>query len=404
MRVAHFFSGNPNSGAASGALNLCKGLVKNNVNIEIINDKFDFNIEGQKIFYQKNNIKSFISNIYNIYDRSSFLSIKKKIKFSNGFIGRLPISINKINKFDIVHLHWINNGFLNLEYLNKINVPIVWTIRDMWPFTGGCHYSLGCNKFHIECKKCPSIESLLFQKDIIYNLFKKKSSIFNKKKMYFVAISKWIEEEIKNSFLLKHKNISQIYNCVDDEIFFPEDIIKARKKLNLPLNKFIILIGSQKLDDKIKNNKKVYDILNDHNFRDCFFISFGKNFKQFKNLKNYGFVEDKNILREIFSAANLYLSFAKEEAFGKTLVESLMCNTPVISYDNNSCKEIIDHKKNGYIVKDENYGVAIDWIRKYINKNVQQLNISNKKEFTLREISSQYIDLYSKILSEKNIV
>ena len=401
MRVAHFFSGNPNSGAASGALNLCKGLVKDKLNIEIINDKFDFNIIGQEIFYQKNNIKSFLSNIYNIYDRSTFFSNKKKIKFSNGFVGRLPISLNKINKFDIVHLHWINNGFFNLEYLNKINVPIVWTIRDMWPFTGGCHYTLGCKNFHIECKKCPSIESLSFQKDIIYNLFKKKSSIFKNKKIYLVAISKWIEKEIKNSFLLKDKNISQIYNCVDDEIFFPEDIIKVRKKLNLPLNKFIILIGSQKLDDKIKNNKKIYDILNDQNFRDCFFISFGKNFKEFKNLKNYGFIEDKNLLRQLFSAANLYLSFAKEEAFGKTLVESLMCNTPVVSYDNNSCKEIIDHKTNGYIVKDENYGIAIDWIRKYINKNEHQLNISNKKKFTLSEISSQYIDLYSKILNKK---
>lgn len=401
MRIAHFFSGDPNTGAASGALNLCKGLVKNNTHIEIFNDKFDFNIKEQKIFYKKNYIKNFFSNINNIYDRCSFFSLKKKIKFSNGLIGRLPISIDEINKFDIVHLHWINNGFFNLKYLNKINVPIVWTIRDMWPFTGGCHYTLGCKRFHTECKKCPSIKTLLFKKDIIYNLFKKKSSILDNKKIYVVAISEWIENELRNSFLLKNKNISQIYNCIDDEIFFPENIINARKKLKLPLNKFIILIGSQKLDDKIKNNRKIFNILNDHKFRDCFFISFGKNFKSFKNLKNYGYIKDKNILRQIFSASNLYLSFAKEEAFGKTLAESLMCNTPVVAYDNNSSKEIIDHKKNGYIVNDENYDIAIDWIRRYKNKNEQQINISNTEKFTLREISRQYIELYSKILNEK---
>ena len=180
MRIAHFFSGNPETGAASGAMNLCKGLIKENMNIEIYNDMFDFKIKDKEIVYRRNYKKMISSFMNNINDRKIFFTSKKKVKFSNGFTGDMPIPISEINKFDLIHLHWINNGFFNLEKINKINIPIVWTIRDMWPFTGGCHYTLGCNKFHFNCKSCPSIKNLLFNNDFILDLFKKKNFCFEK--------------------------------------------------------------------------------------------------------------------------------------------------------------------------------------------------------------------------------
>ena len=118
MKVVHFFSGNPNSGAASGALNLLSGLVNKNLEIKIFNDKFDFYIEKKKIYYKPNNYKKLKSFLFNVLDRLSFLSISKKVKFSNGFIGKLPLSIDEINKFDILHLHWINNGYFDLNNLD----------------------------------------------------------------------------------------------------------------------------------------------------------------------------------------------------------------------------------------------------------------------------------------------
>jgi len=401
MRIAHFFSGNPATGAASGAMNLCKGLIKENVNIEIYNDKFDFKIRNKEISYKKNYKKIITSFINNINDRKKFFISKKKIKFSNGFTGSTPIPVSEINKFDLIHLHWINNGFFNLEKINNINVPIVWTIRDMWPFTGGCHYTLGCKKFYNECNLCPSINNLFFKDDSILNLFNKKISIFKNQNIHLVGISKWIETEIKNSLIFKNNKIHQIYNCIDDDLFFPEKLSKARENLKLPQNKFIVLIGSQKLNDKLKNNEKIFELINNKNFKDFYFITFGSKFRSFKNLKNFGFINDKNILRQIYSAANIFISFAKQEAFGKTIVESIMCNTPVISPDNVSSKEIISHKENGYLVVDNNYPDAINWIYQHLNKNIKDIKFLKSKKFTLKEISSQYIKLYSDILEKK---
>lgn len=402
MRIAHFFSGNPETGAASGAMNLCKGLIKENMNIEIYNDMFDFKIKDKEIVYRRNYKKMISSFMNNINDRKIFFTSKKKVKFSNGFTGDMPIPISEINKFDLIHLHWINNGFFNLEKINKINIPIVWTIRDMWPFTGGCHYTLGCNKFHFNCKSCPSIKNLLFNNDFILDLFKKKISVLKNKNIHLVGISKWIETEIKKSLIFKNSKVYQIYNCIDDDLFFPEKINVAREKLNLPQKKFIILIGSQKLNDKLKDNKKILELVDNKKFKDFYFITFGSKFNSFKNLKNFGFVNDKNILRKIYSAANIFMSFSKQEAFGKTIVESIMCNTPVISSDNISSKELIIHKENGYIVEDKNYSDAIQWIYNNLNKNIKDVNIFKSKKFSLKEISSQYIHLYSKILKKNN--
>ena len=149
------------------------------------------------------------------------ISFEKKIKFSNGFTGSAPISVSEINKFDIIHLHWINNGFFNLEKINNINVPIVWTIRDMWPFTGGCHYTLGCKKFYSECKLCPSINNLFFKDDSILNLFN-KNSIFKNQNIHLVGISKWIENEIKTVYF-KNNKIHQIIIVLTMIYFFQKN-------------------------------------------------------------------------------------------------------------------------------------------------------------------------------------
>lgn len=48
---------------------------------------------------------------------------------------------------DIVHLHWVAGGMLCIEELASIDYPIVWSLHDMWLFTGGCHYDNNCDKY-----------------------------------------------------------------------------------------------------------------------------------------------------------------------------------------------------------------------------------------------------------------
>jgi glycosyltransferase involved in cell wall biosynthesis len=404
MKVVHIFAGKYNTGAALGALNLCKGLIKKNVNLSIVNDESLIKTDYQKIFIQNNIFYKIRSLTYNIADRIKFINYTKKIKFSSGFSLPTKILKNKIQNVDLVHLHWINNGFINLNELMDIQKPIVWTLRDMWPFTGGCHYSLNCQRFKKECVNCENLEKKLQlgKKDLVKKFFLLKKKIFEKKNFHFVAISKWLEKEALESELLKNKKIYQIYNCVDEEIFFKENMKKCRNELNLPTDKKIILFGSQKLNDPIKNNHNINFLRKELDKKKYFIISFGKNDTKNNDIKNFGFI-NKKFLRKLYSSADIYLSFSKQEAFGKTLVESLMCGTPVVCNDNTSSKEIVIHKKNGFIVKNNNYQIGIDWVINNLGKNINQDFSHDIKRFTIDRISEEYLQLYRDILRDSRV-
>ena len=205
MQVAHIFSGNPNSGAASGAINLCRGLFEKQIDIKIFNDVCDFTLKDKEIFFKENLTKKIFSLKNKILDRYIFFDFKSRVKFSSGLTGSIPIKCDNINKFDIVHLHWINNGFFNLNNLENIKVPIVWTIRDMWPLTGGCHYSLGCKKFYEKCETCPQLNSYIPKIDQVNKIFNIKKELLENLDINIVPISKWLENETKKILILKKK-------------------------------------------------------------------------------------------------------------------------------------------------------------------------------------------------------
>src|SRR5574344_2559131 len=67
-------------------------------------------------------------------------------------------SLPEFKEADVIHLNWINQGFLSLKGIRKIlesGKPVVWTLHDMWEFTGVCHYAADCENFKAHCHDCP---------------------------------------------------------------------------------------------------------------------------------------------------------------------------------------------------------------------------------------------------------
>ena len=66
---------------------------------------------------------------------------------------------------DVIHLHNIHGYYLNYEilfdYIEKKNIPIVWTLHDCWPFTGHCAYFsfVNCSKWKYHCEICPQYKA-----------------------------------------------------------------------------------------------------------------------------------------------------------------------------------------------------------------------------------------------------
>jgi len=159
-----------------------------------------------------------------------------------------------VKEADIIHLHWINQGLLSvgeIKALIKLGKPIIWTMHDMWPVTGICHYSGVCLHYMKSCGDCKLLK-MPFPTDLSYQVFTKKKDSFFGAGIQFVACSQWLLRKAEVSGLRYGNFFSSIPNPIDTEQYSPGDQTAARKVLGLPLNKKLILFGAFALSDKRK--------------------------------------------------------------------------------------------------------------------------------------------------------
>jgi hypothetical protein len=158
MKILVISHSDISGGAAKAAYRLHKGLRNSGINSQMIVSRKitdDFTVLGPETNFQKTMaiflpvIEKFITDILGKF---------KKGMFSPGFTKASKI-IKRINliKPDIVHLHWTNGGMLKIEDIKKIKAPIVWSLQDMWPFTGGCHFTNDCDRYLDKCGLCKTL-------------------------------------------------------------------------------------------------------------------------------------------------------------------------------------------------------------------------------------------------------
>jgi len=398
IKVLHIVGGSLTNGAAKGANILHQALSKLNIDSQLLNDsplKIDNTYENI-IFINNTFFKRLINNI--------FINLEKILKsiylhspretFTLGFFGFDITKLKEYKNADIIHIHWLNQGFITLKSLSKIDKPVVWTMRDMWAFTGGSHYTMDFQKYE------KSYVSKLIQ------AFKKKNY---KKNFHFVAISDWLKNKAQNSNVLKEYKVERIYNNIDLENFNSISKNKARSFLEISTKKQIILYGAQNPQSKRKGWDIFVETLKKIDKSKYFLLIFGKFWSQ-KTLedigieyKNLGFIDDKKKLNTAYSSADFFVTSSIQEAFGKTWAEAMACETPIVCFKNTPASEILDHKVNGYIVKNFNSMEllnGINWMSAKIkNKEYKRVGARNKiMEFDAKIIAQKYINLYENTL------
>jgi len=328
----------------------------------------------------------------------------------------LPFSgtVDKINALnpDIVHLHWINGGMIKIEDLIKINAPIVWSLHDNWPFTGGCHIMWECDKYKENCGTCPRLGSDK-ENDLSRKIFNRKQKIFSKMDNFtIVGLSKWLTNYSKNSTLLKEKKHINLPNPIDTNIFKPLDGGNARELWNLPHDKKLILFGANSATSDINKgfielSKALHQLL----AKNIEFVVFGSS--KPKESQNFGFkthylgyLHDDVSLVTLYSAVDVMVVPSLQENLSNTIMESLACSIPVVGFDIGGNSDMIEHEKNGYLAKpfeSQDLADGINWVLK--NKDYATL-CQNAREKVLKEFDSvvvvkKYIELYKDILNEK---
>lgn len=415
MRILHLCGGTSNGGAAKGLLNLHRGLLCNNIDSKVL-----FSMKGTESHGQNESViftnNFFDSTAKTIFPRIESIIIrlaagKKVWPYSVGVAGYPFLKQRKwFRDADIIHLHWINAGFMSISQINKINKPVVWTMRDEWAYTGGCHYSGECVRFMHTCGKCPLLYSDK-SNDISRKTFKRKEKL-QSKNIRYIGISNWIADQAKKSALLKDQKISVILNGISDIFMDDEDfdMQTCRKYFGLPEDEMLLLCGATNLDSPYKGYSVLerFESIPGLDYR---IVTFGSISDQLKShisvpTTHLGKISDTTKLKKLYHACDVFLGPSHMEAFGKTLAEASACGLPVVAYNHGGPRDIVQDSVSGLLVNPFNEMEYIDSTIDLIqNKNrLRKMSLmakSNAAEFFDSKIlANQYINVYKEILNQ----
>jgi glycosyltransferase involved in cell wall biosynthesis len=316
---------------------------------------------------------------------------------------------------DIVHLHWICDGFIPVRELRKITKPLVWTFHDMWAMTGGCHYVGDCTKYQEQCGACPILRSQS-SCDLSSWVWKRKMRYWQDLDLTIVSPSRWLAQCAKNSSVFKKYTVEVIPNCLDTSRFKPFDKIVARTDLSLPLDKKLILFGAvNAITDTRKGFLLLKEALNllsaSGNGTDTELVIFGdsKNSEHLETtmkVHSLGKILNDARIPLLYSAADVFIAPSIQDNLANTVMESMACGTPVVAFNIGGMPDMIDHKINGYLAKPfECHDLAdgISWILKNNELRLLLSESARKKvihEYESGHIAQKYLKLYEKILDQ----
>lgn len=413
MKVVHVVAGELTGGAARGAYWLHRALLDLGVDSKILTDS-SCTFQDETVFSISTTGPGRFAKL--IRRRADVLpsfayARRKKAIFSTGLLGLDLSRVELCKEADIVHLHWINGGFINMKGVGKLGSPIVWTLRDMWPMTGGCHYSLDCHGFTSSCGYCPQLGSRSESDLSSFVLQRKKKHI--PKDVFVVGISEWLTEEAKKSSTFSGFDARTIPNGIDMEQFFPCDKALAREALGLTTRKKLILVGAQHLGDFYKGFDKLLEAveyLDSEKYMICFFGRADPKSTSTLRLeqRNLGFLGDASNLRLAYSAADVFVAPSLMDAFGKTIVESMACGTPVVCFDATGPKDIVEHKITGYkatAFEAADLAKGVEWLVDHPHQ--EGLAVAARERalrlFDTLPIANKYIELYKEMLEQRRV-
>jgi len=419
MKVVHISNFDLSGGAAQSSNRIHNALLTQGVD-----SKYLVQLKSSSSNLVAGYNESIIQKYYSL-GRSYYETFHRKIftyehlgKFSFGSIG-IDITRHKfVLDADIINLHWINNGFISLTSLEKIlalNKPVVWTLHDMWAFTGGCHYSGECNKYKTECNICPHLK-ISNPNDSSNRIFNSKRSFYDNKNLSFITSSNWLRDEAKSSALLKIKEILTVNTPIDIIKYNPADKKQSKSDLKLDPNKLHILFGTWSIKDKRKGFyllKEAINIISKSNNtqKEIELLVFGRADTTELNLPfkvhSFGRISDEEMISQIYSAADFSVVSSLEDNLPNTVLESLSCGTPVVAFNIGGIPEMIDHKENGYLVEKltgESLSIGLNWmITNYDLLEKLSVNAYGKvlNNYTYERIGKIYKAKYEEILNEK---
>ncbi len=318
------------------------------------------------------------------------------------------LKLQQVKDADIIHLHWVADGMLNLTDLKeiaKLNKPVVWTLHDMHPFTGGCHYDNNCQKYKDYCGNCKQINSKR-KKDFAWWNQQQKIKALHNIDISIVGCSRWITQCAESSQILKNMICITIPNCIDINVYKPTNKEWARNLFNINIeNKKLIAFGAMdSTTDKRKGFsylQKALSVLDKEKYACLILGGMGEVIDGIQTI-SIAYLHDDYSLTLFYSAADVFVAPSTQENLANTVMESLSCGTPVVAFDIGGMPDMIVSGYNGYLARPfevEDMAKGIDYCCKKTEMRI------NAREYVVEKygydtVSNEYLKLYQKLLGD----
>lgn len=313
-----------------------------------------------------------------------------------------------IQQADVIHLHWTSFGFLSLSGLRSLfdlGKPIVWTLHDQWAFTGGCHYTGGCDHFLTHCHHCPYLKKP-GDDDLSARRFDRKQWAYANAPLHVVHPSRWLADQAERSTLLGSFPHQVIHNTLDQQVFAPD----AAPDTTVPR----LLFGSANVTDARKGFAYFAEALTllhqQHPDLKPEILVFGKGRSYLFNelpypIRQLGILTQEHEIVAAYNAASAMVVPSLEDNLPNTIVEALSCGTPVVGFRTGGIPEMIDHRQNGYLASVGSAQELADGLAFVLTHPEPGLLRSNARQsaearFSEDHIARQHIDLYKSIVSD----
>ncbi len=275
----------------------------------------------------------------------------------NFFIQRPPA--------DVINLHWVA-GFVDYPLFftpERTRSPVVWTLHDMNPFTGGCHYDLGCEKYTRRCGACPLLGSNK-DDDLTRQIFDSKAKIFESwpsHMLHIVTPSHWLRDTSRASALFGKFDATCIPNSIETDVFRPMNKTQARAELGLPADARVVLFMSHQVGLARKGFRDLVRALSLIPDTDNL-ILLGIGDKAdvpvdapFRVIQLKYISGDQQVAL-IYNAADVTAVPSQQDNLPNTMVESLSCGTPVVGFNVGGIPDLVKNGETGFLATKGNIG------------------------------------------------
>jgi glycosyltransferase involved in cell wall biosynthesis len=333
--------------------------------------------------------------------------------YSDHQSGRGKLLTKNIPDCDIINLHWVAQ-FIDYDSFFKVAptvAPIVWTLHDMNPFTGGCHYSLECNRYEESCGFCPQLGSN-HEADVSHQIWREKTGILKqvpKGGLHIITPSHWLADRVRASSIMGSLPFTVIPNGLDTRVFCPQDRQEARRVLGIPQDRKVILFVANTLRIRHKGFALLLEALNHLEVSDEYLlVSLGSGQPPLGGGVEHlhlGHINDNQRIAQVYSAADVFVIPSLQDNLPNTVMESMACGTPVVGFDVGGIPEMVRQGETGLLAPPHDVNalretivrlLGDDELRAAMGENCRQVALA---EYSLEVQARGYLKLYHQLLN-----